>query len=92
TRAGLSMTLQKLTGKGLIQVRDNGNKRETEEKNTVRQLDIVLLKEADPIVENLMTAQKDFRQMMFAGFGEEEVEQYLYMNEKIRSNIQKALK
>ena len=92
TRAGLSMTLQKLTGKGLIQIRDNGNKREAEEKNTVRQLDIVLLKAADPIVEDLLIAQKDYRQMMFSGFGEEEMEQYLFMNEKIRANIQKALK
>lgn len=92
TRAGLSMTLQKLTGKGLIQIRDNGNKREAEEKNTVRQLDIVLLKAADPIVEDLLIAQKDYRQMMFSGFGEEEMEQYLFMNEKIRTNIQKALK
>ena len=88
------MALQKLTSKGLVQLRDNGNKREAEEKekNSVRQLDIRILKAADSIVEDLLIAQNDYRQMMFSGFDEEEIEQYMFMNEKIRANIQKALK
>ena len=92
TRAGISMALQKLAGKGLVELRDNGNKREAEEKNSVRQLDIGILKAADSIVEDLLVAQNDYRQMMFYGFDEEEIEQYMFMNEKIRANIQKALK
>lgn len=92
TRASLSMTLQKLTGKGLIQVQDGQSKRDTEEKTPVRQIEISLLPSSDQIMDDLLKVQENYRRMMFDDFSEEELEQYIALAEKVKANIRKALK
>lgn len=92
TRTELSRTLQKLTTKGLILVQDTRKKKTAEEKTAVRQVEISLQPCAEQIMEEITGAQEEYRQLLFAGFSEEEMEQYRILSEKIKANIQKALK
>lgn len=92
TRTVLSRTLQKLAAKGLILVQDTRKKRTPEEKTAVRQVEISLRSCAEQVMEEIIGAQEEYRQLLFAGFSEEEIEQYRILSGKIKSNIQNALK
>lgn len=92
TRTELARTLQKLTGRGLIEVQEIRKKKTAEEKESARQIEMFLMSPAEQIMEEVRGAQEEYRQLLFAGFSEEELEQYQNLSEKIKANIQRALK
>ncbi len=55
-------------------------------------IDWKIAPEAEPILADLLMAQTSFEQMKFAGFREEELEQYELLQAKVRQNIKNALK
>lgn len=85
-RRSLSLSLQKLTAKGLIKIEE---KRGT--KATGKQILIELLPTAESVVSDLAAAQTDYEQTRFHGFSEEELIQYAHLSKKIKENIQKIL-
>lgn len=78
----LSSSLQKLSHKGLLKV-----------KNTrgARQLNIIFLPSSEPVLSELAAAQSNYEQAQFDGFTEEELVQYARLNEKIKKNTQNIL-
>ncbi len=88
TARRLSVTLQKLTVKGLIDTeeiiperRKNGSKD--------RLLSISLTGEAQRVLKDLETALERYEEAKYDGFTEEEWMEYARLSEKIRKNIRK---
>ena len=78
----LGAILQHLLKKGIVDVKKRRGK-ET--------LTVTFLPETASILRELEAAQEHFKQAKFAGFSEEEWEQYLRLTGKIKQNIQKIL-
>ena len=78
SRARLALALQKLSMKEFIQ--------------TGEQADVVLLAAAEPVLEELGTARKDYEMAKYAGFSEEEMIQYAFLSNWIKENICRVLK
>lgn len=78
----LSILLQKLSSKGLLKV---------ENKRSAKQLNIVFLPTAIPILNEIAAAQSNYDHIRFTGFTEDELIQYSYFTEKIKQNMQKIL-
>lgn len=78
----LSILLQKLSSKGLLKV---------ENKRSTKQLNIVFLPTAIPILNEIAAAQSNYDHIRFTGFTEDELIQYSYFTEKIKQNMQKIL-
>ena len=85
-RPMLSASIQKLVARGLIKVEDIRAK-----KGMERQIRVLILPAADSLLEDLAVVEQDYHQARFAGFGEEELEQYTRMSERMKENIQKIL-
>lgn len=88
SRSSLSLALQRLVSRGLVKVAEN---RGTVGKTSERQIRISLLPAAGPVLDDLNIAEKDYNRSRFAGFSEEELVQYLELEDKIKRNIQKVL-
>lgn len=92
-RRTLSQALQRLAARGLIHTEE---KRQTvhsaSRTSTVRLLDITLLPEAGSVLADLGTALQDFEHTQFLGFTEEEFQQYTHLSQRVRENIQHALR
>lgn len=86
SRRSLSVNLQKLTSKGLIKLEEV---RET--AGGKKRLRITLLSAAEPILQDLASAQNDYDHARLADFSEEELIQYACLMEKIKGNIQRVL-
>lgn len=82
TVRALTLSLQRLSAKGLLKV---------ENKHSTKQLNIVFLLAARPLLNEIAAAQSNYDQARFAGFSEEELIQYAYFTEKMKQNIQKIL-
>ena len=82
TTRNLNMLLQKLTSKGFIKI---------ENKRSQKQLNILFLPAATPILNELAAAQNNYDQARFTGFTDEELIQYAFFTEKIKQNTQKIL-
>lgn len=67
-------------------------KKSAEEKDAERLLEIELLPDVEPILKELLEGHTRFEQLKMAGFNEEEMEQYIVLSERIKQNIQNALK
>lgn len=78
----LSILLQKLSSKGLLKV---------ENMRSAKQLNIVFLPTAIPILNEIAAAQSNYDHIRFTGFTEDELIQYSYFTEKIKQNMQKIL-
>lgn len=86
SRSGLTLALQRLSGKGLIKI-EEVRAPELSEK----QLSVSFTQEAAPILADLEIAETDYQTARFAGFSSQELEQYRLLSEKIRKNIQDVL-
>lgn len=86
--SSISLSLQKLTGKGLLKVE---NQHLPAEENKNKEMNIHFFPAADSIFAELSAAQSNYEQARFDGFTEEELIQYAYLNDKIKQNIQKKL-
>ena len=84
-RSSLTMALQRLAGKGLLQWEDLRTAEGTKE---VR---FQLSPQAAPVLEDLKTAQADYSDARLAGFSPEELEQYHRIAEHIRQNVRNTL-
>lgn len=82
TVRALTLSLQKLSSKGLLKV-DN--------KRSTKQLTVLFLPTARPLLSEITAAQSNYDEARFAGFSEEELIQYAYFTEKMKQNIQKIL-
>ena len=49
-----------------------------------------ILKEAEPVISDLLAAKTAYLQIKYSGLSDEEIEQYEMLSEKIRGNIQKT--
>ena len=76
------MLLQKLTSKGFIKI---------ENKRSQKQLNILFIPAATPILNELAAVQNNYDQARFTDFTDEELIQYAYFTEKIKQNTQKIL-
>ena len=85
SRSSLTMTLQRLSGKGLLQWEDlrtgDGDK----------EVRFHLSPQAAPILEDLQTAQADYTAARLTGFSPEELEQYRRIADHIRQNVRSTL-
>lgn len=78
----LTMALQHLHQRGIVKVK---------KKRGQEELIVKFLSDADAILKELKQLQIAFEQAKMAGFTEEEVQQYQYLSEKIKQNMQKIL-
>ncbi|MCI7182201.1 MAG: glycosyltransferase [Schaedlerella sp.] len=86
SRIALNRSLQRLTAKGVLKIEDIRVK-----KSSVRRINIQFQPAADAILADLSVAQSDYDNARFADFTEEELEQYAYLSDKIKENIQRVL-
>lgn len=82
SRRSLSLSLQKLIRRGFIEVEDN---------RSTRQLQVVFLSAAQPVLADLSDAQTRYERAQFDGLTQEERIEYAHLTEKIKQNIQKIL-
>ena len=86
SRGGLTLALQRLSGKGLIKMEEARTADLTEKR-----LSISFTPEAGPILADLNAAQSDYEKARFAGFCSEELAQYRALSGRIKRNIQDVL-
>lgn len=86
SRSVLSMNLQKLTSKGLIRAEDV-----RDGETAKRQLQVAILPDARPVLEDLAAAQQGYIEAHLTGFTGEEAEQFALLMEKARANTRRAL-
>lgn len=85
-RSTLSINLQKLVSRGLIDVED------VRDDTTVkRQFQVTILPAAQPVLEALGDAQQAYMAARLSGFTGEEMEQYRILTDKARENTRRAL-
>ncbi len=85
TRGGLSLAIQRLLSKELIEATEKEKGRNSSER-------YVVTSEAKSILEELLFVLSDFEQVQYEGFSEEEIELYERLKAKRDENIRKALK
>lgn len=88
-RARLVGSIQKLILKELIRLKDVT---ELEKKKPDKPLEMELLRAAEPVIADLLSAKETYLQVKYAGFDEEEIERYEMMEERMRANVQRALR
>ena len=84
SRSALSMSLQRLAGRGWISaedVRDDGKRR----------FQVEVLPAARPVLEDLREAQRNYTQARLNGFSQDELEAYTRLMDKARENTRRAL-
>ena len=104
SRSALTMQLQKLVLRGLIKIEDipmpkpvrskkekGTEKDETLQKTPEKRVRVTFQPEAEPILRELATVQRDYDETRFAGFEEEDLIQYARLTEKMKRNMQKVL-
>lgn len=90
-RRKLVMSIQKLIGKEIIRLKE-AEIVDLEKKKSENKIELELLSGAEPVITDILMAKNTYLQVKYAGLNEEEIEQYEMLTEKMRVNIQKALK
>lgn len=86
SRSALSMSLQRLAGRGWISaedVRDGADGK--------RRFQVEVLPAARPVLEDLREAQRNYTQARLNGFSQDELEAYTRLMDKARENTRRAL-
>lgn len=86
SRSALSMSLQRLAGRGWISaedVRDGADGK--------RRFQVEVLPAARPVLEDLREAQRNYTQARLNGFSQDELEVYTRLMDKARENTRRAL-
>ena len=83
----LALSLRKLASRGILRTEEVRGTA----KNTGRKVAVTLLPAADPVLEDLAAAQRDYESVKSTGFSDGELTQYARLSEKIKGNIQKTL-
>lgn len=84
----LETVIQKLISKEYIKQKET----EKQEKKKSVNMEFEILSNAESIIIDLLTAKNTYQQVKYAGFSEEEIEQYEVLSARVRENVQKALK
>lgn len=87
TRGGLSLAIQKLLSKELIEAKE---KEKTKGKASSEKY--VVTTAADEILSEVLFVLNDFDQIQYEGFSQEEIQLYEKLKEKRDQNIRKALR
>lgn len=90
-RRKLMVSIQKLIGKEMVKLRET-ELPDPEKKKTESKLDLELLSGAEPVIEDIFNAKNTYLQIKYSGLSDEEIEQYEMLTERMRANVQKALK
>ena len=90
-RRKLVMSIQKLISKEMIRLKEAENV-DLEKKKSENKIELELLNGSEPVVTDILMAKNTYLQVKYSGLNEEEIEQYEMLTEKMRGNIQKALK
>ena len=85
-RSTFSLSLQKLTGRGLVKITDV-----RQEKETSRRMEISFSEAAKSVLADLETARQDYASARLAALQPGEVEQYDQLSEKIQAHIRDIL-
>ena len=85
-RGTLSLSLQKLTGRGLVKLTEVRSKAER-----FKRLDIAFSEVAQPILADLETARQDYKTSRLASLTPEELEQHDLLAGKIQAHIRDVL-
>lgn len=86
SRGGLTLALQRFTGKGLIRIEEV-----RQSSHAPKRLFFVFLPEARSLLDDLRTAQEQYRSARYAGLSQEDLAQYRALTGRIRENIQSVL-
>lgn len=84
TRSGLSLAIQKLLAKEMIEIQEKRGKTKNKE--------YIVTPEAEVVLAEVMYALSDFDRIQYEGFSQEEIELYEKLNEKRNQNIREALR
>lgn len=88
-RRKLVLSIQKLLGKELLGTKDST---ELEKKRSNPKIELEILRKAEPVISDMLVAKDSYLQMKYSGLSEEEIEQYEILSERVRVNVQQALK
>lgn len=93
-RGSVTILLQRLESKGLIKVVDSRKNAEDGAKRGKKKgsKEVVLLQDAEPIVNDMMKELELWEQEKYQGLSEDEIAIYEALTERIQNNIQNALK
>ena len=83
----LALSLRKLASRGILRTEEVRGTA----KNTGRKVAVTLLPAADPVLEDIAVAQRDYESVKFTDFSDGELTEYARLSEKIKGNIQKTL-
>lgn len=86
SRAVFSLSLQKLTGRGLVKISEARQK-----PDRFKRLDVVFSEAAQPVLADLETARRDYETARLASLSPEELEQHNLLAKKIQAHIQDVL-
>ncbi len=85
--SGVAMSLHRLTGKKYIAIETEPSSAQKEEEN----MSFQLLEASDKVLKDIEKAKEDYESMKFAGFTDEEIQQYRRFTSRINENAQKRL-
>ena len=85
-RGAFSLSLQKLTGRGLVKISDIRRKKEQ-----VKRMDISFPETAKPVLADLELARQDYEAARLAALLPEELEQHNRLADKIQAHIRDIL-
>ena len=85
-RSTFSLSLQKLTGRGLVKITDV-----RQEKETSRRMEISFFEAAKPVLADLETARQDYESARLASLSPEELRQHDLLASKIQTHIRDVL-
>lgn len=88
-RRKLVLSVQKLLGKEFLGMKDSA---ELEKKRSNHKIELEILRKAEPVISDMLVAKDSYLQMKYSGLSEEEIEQYEILSERVRVNVQQALK
>lgn len=88
-RRKLTLSIQKLLNKEFLRMKDFA---ELDKKRSNHKVELEILRKSEAIISDLLVAKDSYLQVKYSGLNEEEIEQYELLSERVRVNVQRALK
>lgn len=90
-RRKLAAALRRLAAHNYIRWEEAGVKGEADQKKTKDAYEIELLCGADPVMEELTEAGREYEKLCYLGFSSEEIESFRQLKERLQINIKNQL-
>lgn len=90
-RRKLLLSIQKLIAKEMIGLKE-AQVADLEKKKSENKMELELLSASEPVIIDLLMAKNTYLQVKYSGLSDEEIEQFEMLSERMRVNVQKALK